>query len=645
MCGIAGFIYKKTLQHSDPSTVLKAMTDAIQFRGPDGEGAWFDSDHGVALGHRRLAIIDISEAGYQPMHSSSQRYVITYNGEIYNFVELRTELEAKGHVFRGHSDTEVMLEAIAEWGLIPALKKFIGMFVLAVWDRELQQLSLVRDRLGIKPLYYYCNSDGLVFGSELKALYKFPGLNRDLDTQAIASFMRHGYVPAPHTVFKQIKKLEPGQILTLGRELKAHLEFFWNLSDYVNTPNNGSPQLSDEDAIESLDNLLRDAVGRRMVADVPLGAFLSGGIDSSTVVALMQAQSDRPVRTFSIGFNEPGYNEAQYAKQIAEHLGTEHTELYIESKAALDLVPGLPEHYDEPFADSSQIPTILVSRLTREHVTVSLSGDGGDEVFAGYNRYFYARMLSQRLGQVPRPLRAGVANLLTRIPVAAWQRLFNCVPARLRPPQAGDKAHKLASLLQQTDASLYRRLVSHWDQPERVVCGVEEHRGLLWDDSVEQMIPDLMARMQYLDTLTYLPDDILTKVDRASMSVSLEARVPLLDHRVVEYAWGLPMSLKFRDGQGKWLLRQVLNRYVPRNLIDRPKMGFGVPIDHWLRGELKDWAEDLLSPQQLESGGLLNRELIRERWSEHLSGTRNWHYPIWNVLMFQAWRQTWLASG
>ncbi len=642
MCGIAGFISRASLRQHDHAAVLKSMTEAIRYRGPDGEGAWLDSEYGVALGHRRLAIIDISQAGCQPMHSSCGRYVISYNGEVYNFGDLRGELETAGHVFKGHSDTEVILQAIAEWGLLAALKRFIGMFALALWDRQLLELSLVRDRLGIKPVYYQCNARGLVFGSELKALLKYPELDQELDTQAIASFMRHGYIPAPYTVFKNVNKLEPGQILVLGRDLKPRLERYWTLSAWVDGASRSDPGITDTDAVETLDTLLRDAVGRRMVADVPLGAFLSGGIDSSTVVALMQAQSDRPVRTFSIGFNEQGYDEAQHAKKIARHLGTEHTELYVESKTALDLVPELPVLYDEPFADSSQIPTLLVSRLTRKHVTVSLSGDGGDETFAGYNRYFYARMLSQRLGLLPRPVRCLLARLLTLVPVQAWQKMFNLVPDKLRPPQAGDKVHKLASLLKQTDAGLYRRLVSQWDQPERVVHGTREHRGLLWDDSLEELLPDWVSRMQYLDTLTYLPDDILTKVDRASMSVSLEARVPLLDHRVLEYAWSLPISMKIRGGQGKWLLRQVLYRYVPRNLIDRPKMGFGVPIDHWLRGELREWAEELLAPQQLERDGLLNRNLIRQRWSEHLAGTRNWHYPIWNVLMFQAWRQNWL---
>jgi len=628
----------------DLKSSIHSMTNAIRYRGPDGNGIWVDKDHGVALGHRRLAIIDVSEAGHQPMHSSCGRYVISYNGEVYNFRDLRTELLAAGRLFKGHSDTEVILEAIAEWGLVVALNRFIGMFAIALWDRDQRQLSLVRDRLGIKPVYYSGTDSIFLFASELKALMGFPGMNKSLDQDAVASFMRHGYIPAPHTVFKSVAKLEPGQILYLEPNLNFRLERYWSLDSAVHQCQPGDQHASDADSIEALDTLLSDAVGRRMIADVPLGAFLSGGIDSSTVVALMQKHSPSPVRTFTIGFNEHEYDEARHAKKIAQHLGTDHTELYVESRAALDLVPELPRHYDEPFADSSQIPTLLVSRLTRNHVTVALSGDGGDEVFAGYNRYFYGRMLTRRLSRVPRPLRAMMATLLTRVPVAAWQRLFNLVPAHLRPPQAGDKVHKLAGLLSESDADIYRRLISLWEQPAEVVSGAREYRGLLWDESVERKLPDLVARMQYLDTLTYLPDDILTKVDRASMSVSLEARVPLLDHRVVEHAWSLPMSMKLRGGQGKWLLRQVLYRYVPRLLVDRPKMGFGVPIDHWLRSELRDWAEELLSPRLLERDGLLNRDLIHRRWAEHLSGVRNWQYPIWNVLMFQAWRQAWLPT-
>lgn len=645
MCGIAGLIDRRAEQAPEAlADITRAMTDALIHRGPDGGDAWTDAAAGVGLGHRRLAIIDLTPTGAQPMASADGRYVMTYNGEVFNFIELRRELAAAGCRFRGGSDTEVMIEACAAWGVERAVKRFIGMFAFALWDRRERILWLVRDRLGIKPLYYAATDNGVLFGSELKALHAHPGFAPSLNRDALAAYMRHCYVPAPHSIYREVRKLPPGHVARFAPGRPPEIAPFWDMREVAvrGLAAAAKSPLDGQDAVEQLDALLRDSVKRRMIADVPLGAFLSGGIDSSTVVALMQAQSNRPVKTFSIGFREAGYDEATHAKAVARHLGTEHTELYVEPSHALDVVPKLAEWFDEPFADSSQIPTYLVAEMTRRHVTVALSGDGGDENFAGYNRYFWADALHRRLQMVPRPLRQGAASLMRAIPPAAWNGLFCAVPARWRPPQPGDKVHKLAAILSlDGPGALYRRLVSQWEEPDSLVRGGHEPRDILWDDAVAREIPDYTARMQFLDTVTYLPDDILTKVDRATMAVALEGRVPLLDHRVVEFAWRLPTSLKVRDGQGKWALRQVLSRYVPVPLFERPKMGFGVPIDSWLRGPLREWAEALLAPRALEADGLLNAGPVRAAWHEHLSGVRNWQYPLWTVLMFQAWRQRW----
>ncbi len=647
MCGISGILDRRLGTPQDALlSHVRAMSDTLRHRGPDASDVWVEAESGIAFGHRRLSIIDLSPGGAQPMISADGRWVISYNGEVFNYRELRAELEAAGCRFRGNSDTEVILEGCARWGVMATVGRLIGMFALSLWNRQTRALYLVRDRLGIKPLYYGEFEHMLIFGSELKALRACPGWTPTIDHEALAAYFRHNYVPQPKSIYREIRKLPPGHVLTLEPGATAQLTPFWSMREVAieGVAAARRSKLSDAEAIEQLDALLRDAVRRRMIADVPLGAFLSGGIDSSTVVALMQSQSNRPVRTFTIGFHETGYNEAEHAKAIARHLGTDHTELYVDPQHALDVIPGLPEWYDEPFADASQIPTYLVSEMTRRHVTVALSGDGGDEVFAGYNRYFWADMMGGRVRFVPRALRSAGASAMRRLSPTAWDRVFSIVPSRLRPRHPGEKIHKLADIMMREEPDIiYRQLVSHWMDPSTIVRGAVEPKSVLWDETVRADVPQFMARMQFLDTVTYLPDDILTKVDRATMAVSLEGRVPLLDHRVVEFAWRLPLKFKVRDGVGKWILRRILDRYVPASLYDRPKMGFGVPIDAWLRGPLRDWAEDLLSPSALAADGLLEPAPIRALWQEHLCGTQNWQYRLWVVLMFQAWRRRWRA--
>jgi asparagine synthase (glutamine-hydrolysing) len=643
MCGIAGMIDRRAATSAESlHQIGRAMSDTMLHRGPDAGGVWTDAAAGVALAHRRLSIIDLSPGGAQPMVSANGRYVISYNGEVFNFVELRQELEQLGAKFRGGSDTEVIIEGAVHWGLAATVKRMIGMFALALWDRETQTISLVRDRLGIKPVYYLASDSLFAFGSELKAFRACPGWNASLDRDALSAYLRVGYVPQPFSIYNEIRKLPPGNILTLAPGKTPVIEPFWDARQVaVSGLAKWNEAPGEREAIDGLDTLLRDAVRRRMIADVPLGAFLSGGIDSSTVVALMQAESNRPVRTFSIGFHEQGYDEAAHAKAVAQHLGTDHTELYVEPGHAFDVIPKLPEWYDEPFADSSQIPTFLVSEMTRRHVTVALSGDGGDELFTGYNRYFWAEALWKRFSRIPLPLRQTIAAALRVLPPATWDRLFGLVPDRLRPPQPGDKLYKLAGMLAHDGPqAVYKRLITLCE-PDQLAVGGREPKGVIGDESVARDIPNFPAWMQFVDMVTYLPDDILTKVDRATMAVSLEGRVPLLDHRVVEYAWTLPLSMKIRDGKGKWALRQVLKRYVPDKLIDRPKMGFGVPIDSWLRGPLRDWAEELLSPRALAADGLLRPEPITAMWRDHLSERNSWHGQLWVILMFQAWRQRW----
>lgn len=627
------------------TSVVRAMTDAIVHRGPDDSGAWVDAEAGIALGHRRLSILDLSPLGHQPMASADGRFVIVFNGEIYNFQQLRGELEALGHGWRGHSDTEVMLAAFCQWGVEKACQKFNGMFAFAVWDKKEQVLHLGRDRLGEKPLYYGWLGDTLVFASELKAIRRFPGFSVGVDRGALSSLLRFNYIPDPYCIYEGFHKLPPATCLTLRSSAERGApRVYWSLREVIESGCDQPFKGSDAEAIETFESLLKEAVGLRMVADVPLGAFLSGGVDSSLIVAMMQAQSPRPVRTFTIGFDVPEYNEAQYAKAVAEHLGTDHTEMYVSGQDALAVIPSLPALYDEPFSDYSQIPTALVCKMARQHVTVALSGDAGDELFGGYERYFVGRSLWEKFAWMPPALKRLAAGTMTALPPSALNWLGAAarpvLPKRLRHVPFGDKLHKLAEIVAEPGMeTLYLNLMSHWKRPEQVVIGGTDPSTAITDKSGWPRVSDFTHRMMQLDMETYLPGDILTKVDRAAMGVSLEGRIPLLDTHLIEFAWRIPFSMKVREGRGKWLMRETLYRHVPKSLIDRPKRGFGVPLEHWLRGELREWAEDLLSEARLKREGFFHPAPIRQKWREHLSGTRNWHFYLWDVLMFQAWWQ------
>ena len=644
MCGITGFWTRGRGTVTSADETIARMAGALKHRGPDDGQVWADAAAGIHLGFRRLAIQDISAAGAQPMPSASGRFVCCYNGEIYNVEALRGELSPAAGNWRGHSDTEVMLAGFEAWGLERTLERIAGMFAIALWDRQERTLMLARDRLGKKPLYWCLAGDTLLFGSELRALRAHSSFRGDLNRDAIALYLRHGCFPHPHTVYRNVQQLAPGQMLRLGPSGEPRIESFWRLADVVEAGQAKPFAGTDTEAIDALDDRLRLAVRERMVSDVPLGAFLSGGYDSSLVVALMQRLSAKPVRTFSIGFHEAGYDEARHAKAVAAHLGTDHTELYVTSTEAQAVIPRLPDIYDEPFADASQIPTYLVAQMARRDVTVAVSGDGGDEVFAGYNRYAQAARFDRHASHIPKPLRQAAAAGIGLFSPPAWDRAAKVLPSRLRPALLGDKLHKLAGAVTEDGDGFYHRLVSQWDDVASVMPGSSEPMTAARDPSLVGAVPDFVARMQYRDTLTYLPDDILTKVDRASMAVSLEARAPLLDHRVVAFAWSLPMHMKLRGGEKKWLLRQLLYRHVPEALVDRPKMGFGVPIDSWLRGPLRDWAENLLSERHLRESGVFLPGPVRARWHQHLSGTRNWQYALWPVLMFEAWLDRYPAS-
>ncbi|HVG01684.1 MAG TPA: asparagine synthase (glutamine-hydrolyzing) [Nitrospira sp.] len=660
MCGIAGILDRRS---EALGLEIDPMVKALHHRGPDASGTWMDGQNGMALGHARLSIIDLSSEGNQPMVSPSGRYVLTYNGEVYNFRELRRELDGRGYSFHGHSDTEVMLAAFENWGVEKSLDRFVGMFAFGVWDRVERRLTLARDRLGKKPLYFGWMGSTFLFGSELKALQAHPGFHGAIDRDVLALYLRYGYVPAPYCIYRNLYQLMPGSVLGIpGDHAHRGADFspfpeseqaswrpvrYWSAQAAVERGCSQAFSMSEQEAIDELDRLLRESVRMRMVADVPLGAFLSGGVDSSTVVALMQAQSTQPVRTFTIGFHEEEFNEARYAKEVATHLGTDHTELYVTPQDAMAVIPKLPQLYDEPFADSSQIPTFLVSELTRRHITVSLSGDGGDELFGGYTRYFKCQLIWNRLMSIPTPFRRGLVFGIRSVPPSQWTSLVRyltpLLPRRLHMSLPGDKLYKLSNLLMMAEPeALYHRLISLWDDPEAVVLKSAEPSTTVTDRAQWALVPGSIEQMMYLDTRTYLPDDLLVKVDRASMGISLEVRTPLLDHRLVEWAWQLPTSLKVRGGEGKWILRQVLSKYVPRRLTERPKMGFGVPIGSWLRGPLRAWAESLIDEQRLRDEGFFDPVPIRKRWADHLSGQRDWQYSLWTVLMFQAWldRQT-----
>lgn len=637
MCGIAGLIASRR-SLLDGVAAIERMLDTLIHRGPDGSGVWSDETHGLLLGHRRLSIIDLSDRGHQPMHSASRRYVVVYNGEIYNFEALRRELEQayRAPAWRGHSDTEVLLACVDAWGFEATLGKLVGMFAIALWDRETASLSLARDRIGEKPLYYGSVDGCFTFASELKAIRAVAAPKLEIDRGALAEFMRFGYVPAPRSIHQGIRKLPPGRMVTVSAAsgIASDPVAYWNLdSPEIGSLKQRIASYHEDELVQILHDRLRDAVAVQMVADVPLGAFLSGGVDSSTVVALMQSQSVRRVRTYTIGFTDRSFNEAPYARAVAEHLGTEHTELIVTPDDAAALIPSLPSIYDEPFADSSQIPTTLISRLTRAHVTVALSGDGGDELFAGYPRYQLTAALWQRVSRQPLLLRRALATGLGAISVQGWDRMLAYLPASARAKINGRRMNRLAQLMVCTSlGEMYVRLMSRWQPEDGLVIGAStEFSQRSWGGRGD------IAAMREWDVQHYLPDDLLVKVDRAAMSASLETRAPMLDHRVVELAMALPARALIRDGVGKWALRRVLDRYVPRGLIDRPKAGFEVPLAEWLRGPLRSWAESLIEPSRLRREGYLDVEKVGEMWGQHQSKRSDRSLYLWNVLMFEAW--------
>lgn len=662
MCGIAGMWSDMPNNHDDLKALATLMANAIQHRGPDDFGAWADERSGIALGHRRLSILDLSPAGHQPMTSSGGRFVMVFNGEIYNHLYMRAELQAVGAApaWRGYSDTETLLAGFEYWGVEATLTKTVGMFAIALWDMREQRLHLMRDRMGEKPLYYGWQGNAFLFGSELKALRTHPGFRSDIDRGALALYMRYCYVPAPYSIYRGIYKLEPGCLLSLDANALRQsplgeappepgikvagfsLQRWWSLHAVAETGQ--STLLDDEqEALGLLESRLRDAICLQSIADVPLGAFLSGGVDSSAIVALMQSEAMSPVRTFTIGFHEQGYDEAGYARAVAQHLGTDHTEFYVSAEQARAVIPILPALYDEPFADSSQIPTYLVCGQAKQHMTVALSGDGGDELFGGYNRYFWSQRVFSKVGWIPRPVRRLLAAGLTALPSqgydAVYANLGRFLPMRAQVSMFGDKVHKLAERMASVGSTdeLYQSLVSTWKAPTQVVQGAVEPDSVLTRRTGLPRLSEAEHRMMYFDAMSYMVDDILVKVDRAAMGVSLETRVPFLDHRVVELAWRIPLHMKIRDGQGKWALRQVLYKFVPKRLIERPKQGFGIPLGDWLRGPMRSWAESLLDPGRLAREGYFYPDAVQKKWREHLSGARNWQYELWNVLMFQAW--------
>jgi len=638
MCGFAGLYSAK--ETGNMRKLLGRMGAAVAHRGPDDHGLWQDNDAPFGLAHQRLSVIDTSAAGAQPMISQSGRYVIAYNGELYNMPALRRELENDGVTFEGRSDTEVLLAAIEHWRLNLALQKLKGMFAFALWDRKDQRLHLIRDRFGKKPLYVGWAGDALVFGSELKALRAHPEFTARINRRALSLYMRYGYVPAPHCIYEGVAQLSPGcrmglhpQQLAPGSNLASFIEPYWSAGRALHDARGKTRPMKDAAAIDTFEELLSSCVQDRLISDVPIGAFLSGGIDSSAVVALMQKLRGAPVQTFTIGFEEAGFDEAGYAKKIAAHLGTDHHELYIGAQEALSLIPQMSQIYDEPFADPSAIPTAILSRFTRENATVALSGDGGDEMLGGYNRHIAAPDLWNRMKFLPRGLRVKLAEMITRTPPERWNNLFK------NKPQIGQKLHKASAIMHCRDMDdVYTKLTSHFEDPAALVIGGDDGRQKLtdFDDSMS-----LAEKMMAWDATAYLPGNILTKTDRASMAYGLEVRSPLLDTRIFDFAWSLPDHMKIRGGRGKWLLREVLRRHVPAHLFERPKQGFNVPVGEWLRVDLRDWAEHLLDENRLRDQGYLHYAPVRQLWQDHLSGKHNYGSQLWVILMFQAWLEKW----
>jgi asparagine synthase (glutamine-hydrolysing) len=650
MCGIAGIVTTASLRKEALDSIAETMSARLAHRGPDDKGVWSEPSAGIAFGFRRLAIIDLSVHGHQPMQSASGRYTLVFNGEIYNYEQIRRPLQAEGWSFTGHSDTEVICAAFERWGIEAAVRQFVGMFAIAVWDKSTRQLSLIRDRLGIKPLFYYHRPGILTFGSELKALVAVPDFDATIDRDALAAYLRYLYVPAPQTIYRHVRKLLPGHILTID-SVAGNLPSpaaFWSLTDAYRRGQENKFEGSDSEAIRELSALLSDAVRLRMQADVPLGALLSGGIDSSTVVALMQANSSRPTRTFSIAFPGTNHDESIHAARIAKHLGTDHTEMSVTGEDALAVVPNLPHLFDEPLADASQIPTYLVCQLARRDVTVALSGDGGDELFAGYNRYIHGGRIISGLQHVPGGIRRAVSSVVGTAGGVTWDRTYRraaaFVPGLPSHRFAGNKIRKLGHLLgQDGEDEMYRFLLSTSQDPEHLLVDTVSSRSRVEQELSKTRSLPLLDRMLLLDQQTYLADDLLGKVDRASMAVSLEARVPILDHRVVEFSWRLKPEHKVRDGKGKWLLRQVLSDFVDPALVERPKMGFSVPLGDWLRGPLRSWAEDLLLSPRPEGDGFLQLEKTRPGWERLQTGDDEEASMFWAILMFESWRRHWLT--
>ena len=646
MCGITGF-YSNT--SSNFNNIILKMNSAITHRGPDSNNIWQDKKSGIVFGHQRLSILDLSMAGNQPMVSNSGRYIITYNGEIYNHLEIRKELNKinLNIKWKSNTDTETLLEALEFWGIKKTLKKIVGMFAFGLWDKKNRSLILVRDRIGEKPLYFGWQGKGdnkvFLFGSELKALKVHPEFSREINRDAIALQLRHNFIPDPYSIYKNIYKLLPGHYLeltedNLNKNFLPTPKIYWSLTKSAIYGNNNQLTQSDESIQCDLEKRLKLSVKQKMISDVPLGAFLSGGIDSSTIVALMQSQSNHPIKTFTIGFSEDDYNEAQHAKKIAKHIGTDHTELYCSSKTALEVIPKLSTMYDEPFSDSSQIPTFILSQLAKQHVKVALSGDGGDELFCGYNRYISTNNWSKTFNRIPISLRKKLSYLLKSISQNNWNNLSKILPGLNQNTNLGHKIYKGADALEASTLSdLYYILSSQWQNPTDTVISSKEQETFLTKFKPELSSLNNHQKMMVIDLMTYLPNDILVKVDRASMASSLETRMPFLDHELIEHVWKIPHSLKFKNGQGKWILRQILNNYVPKNLTERTKKGFGIPLGTWLRGPLKDWAENLLNEKRLLREGYFNPKQIRDKWNEHLTNKKNWQYDLWNVLMFQAW--------
>lgn len=644
MCGIVGVFGTFSTTSGDVRQMIKDMAVTLTHRGSDDAGVWADEPASIALGHRRLSILDLSPAGHQPMSCHTGRYVMAFNGEIYNHLALRSTLDKQRAApnWRGHSDTETLLACFTAWGISTTLQQAVGMFAIALWDREERRLTLIRDRVGEKPLFYGWVRRAFVFGSELKALRAYPGFDNPISPDALGSYLAHSAVPAPYSIYQDIFKLEPGCLLSLDEARLARrsvsVESYWRYSD-VARQGLAHPIHQESEALSALEAVLHEAVALQAQADVPLGAFLSGGVDSSIIAALMQAQSSRPIQTFTVGFDEAAFDESSYARAVASHLGTNHHEVRVTASDAQTVISSLPEMYDEPFADSSQIPTYLVCQAARAQVTVALSGDGGDELFGGYNRYLWGQSIWNRLDWMPHPVRRGLGAGIRQVPIAAWDALACLLPKAHRVASLGHKAHKLAQCLETVNTldELYRSLVIEWPDAHQMVRQSNYLPTQLDNAQLAVGIQATEHRMMLWDAIHYLPNDILTKVDRASMRVSLETRVPLLDHRVIELAWRLPLQMSIRHGQGKWALRQVLYKYVPRELIERPKMGFGIPIGSWLRDSLRPWAEDLLDERRMFQEGYFNPAPIRQMWTQHLSGRCDWTVRLWSVLMFQAW--------